>query len=105
MNAYVFTGFCGKRNKLFSREFYFSFIQKTSHLLLNTLTIFQVSYEYVVLIDSLHYARNLLTNFLHSEVNQLIQHIIVQDQGGQNNNISYEYLARKTVFVLRQNIR
>ena len=24
---------------------------------------------------------------LHSEVNQLIQHIIVQDQDGQNNNI------------------
>jgi len=26
-----------------------------------------------------------LTSFLHSEVNQII-HIIVQDQGGQNNN-------------------
>ena len=25
--------------------------------------------------------------FLHSEVNLLIQHIIVQDQDGQNNNI------------------
>ena len=32
---------------------------------------------YVVLIDSLH---------LHSEANLLIQHIIVQDQDGQNNN-------------------
>ena len=28
-----------------------------------------------------------LNKFLHSEVNLLIQHIIVQDQGGQNNNI------------------
>ena len=27
-----------------------------------------------------------LNKFLHSEVNQLIQHIIVQDQDGQNNN-------------------
>ena len=27
-----------------------------------------------------------LTSFLHSEVNQLIQHIIMQDQDGQNNN-------------------
>ena len=29
-----------------------------------------------------------LNKFLHSEVNQLIQHIIVQDQDGQNNNIN-----------------
>ena len=28
-----------------------------------------------------------LNKFLHSEVNQLIQHIIVQDQDGQNNNV------------------
>ena len=27
-----------------------------------------------------------LNKFLHSEVNILIQHIIVQDQDGQNNN-------------------
>ena len=27
-----------------------------------------------------------LNKFLHSEVNQLIQHMIVQDQDGQNNN-------------------
>ena len=27
-----------------------------------------------------------LNKFLHSEVNRLIQHIIVQDQDGQNNN-------------------
>ena len=33
--------------KKFSREFHFSFIQKISHLLLHTLTIFQVSYEYL----------------------------------------------------------
>jgi hypothetical protein len=30
--------------------------------------------------------RNISKNFLHSEVNQLIQHIIVQGQDGQNNN-------------------
>ena len=35
----------------------------------------------VVLFDSLHYS-----SFLHSEVNQIIQHIIVQNQDGQNNN-------------------
>jgi hypothetical protein len=29
-----------------------------------------------------------LNKFLHSEVNILIQHIIVQDQDGQNNNIN-----------------
>ena len=28
-----------------------------------------------------------LNKFLHSEANLLIQHIIVQDQDGQNNNI------------------
>ena len=28
-----------------------------------------------------------LNNFLHSEVIQLIRHIIIQDQDGQNNNI------------------
>ena len=28
-----------------------------------------------------------LNKFLHSEVNLLIQHVIVQDQDGQNNNI------------------
>ena len=28
-------------------EFHFSFIQKIGHLLLHTLTIFQVSYEYL----------------------------------------------------------
>ena len=28
-----------------------------------------------------------LNKFLHSEVNQLIQDIIVQDQDGQNNNM------------------
>ena len=28
-----------------------------------------------------------LNKFLHCEVNQIIQHIIVQDQDGQNNNI------------------
>ena len=28
-----------------------------------------------------------LTSFLHSEVNKLIQHIIVQDQDVQNNNM------------------
>ena len=39
----------------------------------------------VVLIDSLHYARTCSTYL--SEANQLIQHIIVQDQDGQNNNI------------------
>ena len=39
-----------------------------------------------------------LNKFLHSEVNQLIQHIIAQDQDGQNNiyeqawSISYSYL-------------
>ena len=45
--------------------------------------------DYVVLTDSLHYARTCSTNkFLHSEANQLIQHIIVQDQDGQNNNIT-----------------
>jgi hypothetical protein len=27
-----------------------------------------------------------IEKFLHSEVNQLMQHIIVQDQDGQNNN-------------------
>ena len=27
---------------------------------------------------------------MHSEVNLLIQHIIVQDQDGQNNNIVFE---------------
>ena len=31
-----------------------------------------------------------LNKFLHSEVNLLIQHIIVQDQDGQNNNIKYK---------------
>ena len=31
-----------------------------------------------------------LNKFLHGEVNQLIQHIIVQDQDGQNNNMNYE---------------
>ena len=46
-----------------------------------------------VLIDSLHYATTCSTylNFLHSEVNQLIQHIIVQDQDGQNNNTEKDY--------------
>jgi hypothetical protein len=29
-----------------------------------------------------------LYKFLHSEVNLLIQHITVQDQDGQNNNIN-----------------
>ena len=28
-----------------------------------------------------------LNKFLHSEVNLLIQHIVVQDEDGQNNNI------------------
>ena len=38
----------------------------------------------------LNFAKNSseLTKFLHIEVNQLIQHIIVQDQDGQNNNIN-----------------
>ena len=31
-----------------------------------------------------------LNKFLHNEVNLLIQHIIVQDQDGQNNNTLYE---------------
>ena len=30
-----------------------------------------------------------LNKFLRREVNQLIQHIIVQDQDGQNNNTTY----------------
>ena len=34
-----------------------------------------------------------LTSFLHSEVNQLIQHIIVQDQDGQNNNKRFNLLS------------
>ena len=32
-----------------------------------------------------------LNKFLHSELNQLIQHIIEQDQDGQNNNNEYEF--------------
>ena len=36
-----------------------------------------------------------LNKFLLSEVNQLIQHIIVQDQVGQNNNTD-EYVALMT---------
>ena len=31
-----------------------------------------------------------MNKFLHSEVNQLKQHIIVQDQDGQNNNNKYK---------------
>ena len=70
-------------------------------------------FVYVVLFDSLHYARTYstylsflaeafrcieklllknsskLNKFLHSEVNRIIQHIIVQNQDGQNNNILY----------------
>jgi hypothetical protein len=34
-----------------------------------------------------------LNKFLHSEVNLLIQHIIVQDQDGQNNKICLGYTA------------
>ena len=33
-----------------------------------------------------------LNKFLHSEVNLLIQHIIVQDQDGQNNNMNSCFL-------------
>ena len=33
-----------------------------------------------------------LTSLLHSEVNKLIQHIIVQDQDGQNNNTNYRFV-------------
>ena len=33
-----------------------------------------------------------LTCSLHSEVNKLIQHIIVQDQDGQNNKISKHFI-------------
>ena len=36
---------------------------------------------------------NKLNKFLHSEVNLLIQHIIVKDQDGQNNNI--EWILKK----------
>jgi hypothetical protein len=38
-----------------------------------------------------------LNKFLHREVNLLIQHIIVQDQDGQNNNISKVVL--KFIFI------
>ena len=94
----------------------------TPHIFLNLFTFFfntrVTTKTYVLLIDSLHYARTCstylslfsrsfnvkhwkwytwhrkasaknsskLNKFLHSEVNQLIQHIIVQDQDGQNNN-------------------
>ena len=54
-------------------------------------------HNFVVLSYSLHYARTFLLlelllkiqvneNFLHSEVNLIIQYIILQDQDGQNNN-------------------
>ena len=39
----------------------------------------------------LEFLASKLNKFLHSEVNLLIQNIIVQDQDGQNNNIM-EYL-------------
>ena len=36
-----------------------------------------------------------LNKSFHSEMNQLVQHIIVQDQDGQNNNIhSYNFIPR-----------
>ena len=38
-----------------------------------------------------------LNNFLRSEVNLLIQHIIVQDQDGQNNNIK-KYVRKELIY-------
>ena len=38
-----------------------------------------------------------LNEFLHSEVNRLIQHIIVQDQDGQNNNIYWNVLIHSGI--------
>ena len=44
-----------------------------------------------------------LNKFLHSEVNLLIQHIIVQDQDGQNNNVfntDHTYSNIKTILEI-----
>ena len=40
-----------------------------------------------------------LNKFLHSKVNLLIQHIIVQDQDGQNNDIVYCYNPYGIIFL------
>ena len=48
---------------------------------------FQCLENYAHGIEKLLQNSSKLNKFLHSEVNLLIQHIIVQDQDGQNNNI------------------
>ena len=46
-----------------------------------------MTYQKVILKLKFHHNSSKLNKFLHSEVNLLIQHIIVQDQYGQNSNI------------------
>ena len=41
-----------------------------------------------------------LEKFLHSEVNVLIKHIIVQDEDGQNNNNIHIYDRGLVIFVI-----
>ena len=38
-----------------------------------------------------------LNKFLHSEVNLLIQHIIVQDQDGHNNNLNVSFTVKRKI--------